>query len=355
MPADLLGNRFAGYREPAWHKLGTVFTEHVTPMEAMALADADIEISKHPMVTTWQPTEQDELQVIETPRFALMRPAVDDETAPVYLGDASKEYVVVQNRDVVKMLEPIAAQWPVETTGVLKNGAVFFMALDVGEYEIAGEKNRQYLLVHTSHDGSSALRVQQVSVRVVCSNTLAMASESASTDFSLRHTGDVQKQAEWHVKAIASLRTSLQETQEEQQIMAAVKTDDAMVSSIINAAYPMPIKPKGIGNLTKLASADVIDKSTTEALMRSAKSKQHQYEIALKRAEALRLTTGEVFINMYKATNIGGTVWGAVNAVTETSNWREGPNADSSVMFGVRRDEGNRAYEQARKIVGVAT
>lgn len=48
---------------------------------------------------------------------------------------------------------------------------------------------------------------------------------------------------------------------------------------------------------------------------------------------------------------IAGTAWAAYNAVTELATWREGPQADSALMFGIRSQEIQRGYEAAAKLV----
>ena len=341
MADNILGNRFAGYRTGAWHGLGTVFEEALTPREALEIADADIELTKRQMVYSYGD------DAFLSPRYALVRGPVDDETEPVYLGDASEEYVVVQNSDVADILAPIAGEWPVETVGVIRNGATFFMTLDVGRYEVAGEENRQFVLVHTSHDGTSALKVEKVSMRVVCENTLVMASRNASESFSLKHVGDVKAQAEWHVEVMASLRTSLKDMQAEQERMAETVATDAVTAGIITAAYPTPKPPAPAEETTALVNSDQISNELAGKLIAQQKRREHAYQVELKRAEALQLSAGSLFVDEYAATPIGGTAWGVVNAVTEVSNWREGPHADRSVMFGVRRDEGQRAYAKA--------
>ena len=39
MPASIFGDRFVGFREPAWHGIGTTFTDHITVSEAVERAD----------------------------------------------------------------------------------------------------------------------------------------------------------------------------------------------------------------------------------------------------------------------------------------------------------------------------
>ena len=50
MPAAIFGDRFLGRREPAWHRLGEVFTEPMSMTAAIKRAGIDFHIAKHPVV-----------------------------------------------------------------------------------------------------------------------------------------------------------------------------------------------------------------------------------------------------------------------------------------------------------------
>ena len=54
------------------------------------------------------------------------------------------------------------------------------------------ERLETYILVSNSHDGSSAVTVAIVTVRVVCANTLTMALNTAPRTFKIRHTASVE-------------------------------------------------------------------------------------------------------------------------------------------------------------------
>ena len=46
MPASIFGDRFVGFRQPAWHGLGEVFTDRINVSEAVARAKVGFEIHK---------------------------------------------------------------------------------------------------------------------------------------------------------------------------------------------------------------------------------------------------------------------------------------------------------------------
>jgi hypothetical protein len=88
-----------------------------------------------------------------------------------------------------------------ETAGSIKNGTVVFGSLALDRQtdldpKGRGDKVNNYLLVHTSHDGSLAIQASVTPVRVVCQNTLNAAvghkGNRAKQSFRIRHTQTVQ-------------------------------------------------------------------------------------------------------------------------------------------------------------------
>lgn len=354
MSHELFGSRWAGRDQPAWHNLGTVFTEPLGVKEALELAQMDYRVEKRGMVTSWKHADGTEL-FIPMSDVALVRAPTPDDDEPRVLGTASKDFVVVQNMDLVEILGPLADQWPVETVGALKNGAITFMTLDVGAFSVVGETCRHYLLVSNGHDGTRALNVRQVMTRVVCNNTLQMAEKETGVSFTLRHVGDVKDAAKFYVSLIAEMRQSIKQAQERFEQMGAVKLDAEALTRIINATYPMPKATEAM-RVNTAAQSETITKAQVKARLDEQKDSQaYKLKVQTDRVTALReaaLGVHGVINEEYPA--IAGTAWAAYNTITEQETWREGANADESVLVGVRRDAIERAYSATMKEVARA-
>ena len=116
MTASLFGDRFAGRREPAWHKLGQVFPqkEKVTASEGMKKADIMFGIDKHPQIVKMEDGTE-----LETGSYAVVREPTHDDPEHKVLATVGKEWTCLQASELGKMLDPISEQFPVETVGAI--------------------------------------------------------------------------------------------------------------------------------------------------------------------------------------------------------------------------------------------
>lgn len=185
---------FASFREPAWHGLGTVFTEEKTTSEMLSLASLD----------KWNVRLEDltpptHLASDKNYQYVL-RTNPSDNTQTDILGIVGERYHVMQNEDLFSFGDNIldgGGRW--ETAGSLKGGRVVFGALALERETVldpsgVADKIKTYLLINTSHDGSISIQASITPVRVVCANTLNLALGSVKRkngikqSFKIRHT-----------------------------------------------------------------------------------------------------------------------------------------------------------------------
>lgn len=99
------------------------------------------------------------------------------------LGIVSERYQIVQPGEVLEFFRDIVGTGglELETAGSLDNGRkVWAMARTGDSMAIKGQDRVEgYLLLSTSFDGSMATKAQFTSVRVVCNNTLSIATASS--------------------------------------------------------------------------------------------------------------------------------------------------------------------------------
>lgn len=195
--------------KPAWHGLGTVVADAPTltgrtllgadgvPVnEPGALQIAGLDWSVEPRDLAYFEPAGDASWTSFRGHKALVR----SDTGAV-LGLASASYRPLQNRELAETLEalvPAAEQElgrrvKVETAGSIRGGRDVFFLLRTGSFLADGATDRveEYLIGHTAHDGSSAVRVYPTDVRVVCANTIAVAGRDAGKGLAFRHVGDI--------------------------------------------------------------------------------------------------------------------------------------------------------------------
>lgn len=182
---------FVDTRDDAWHRLGTVIPQGTDVMSALDLAHlTGWNVRKLPITAT-EITENG-VSVVEIPeRFATVR--TNPLTGSIEpLGVVGNRYTVFQNEQTAEFLETLidVSGHEIETAGSLDGGRSVFAsvrmpeAIQVAKADVADI----YLIVRTSHDGSSPLTVFLSSIRPVCQNTLSLALASAKSEFSIRHT-----------------------------------------------------------------------------------------------------------------------------------------------------------------------
>ena len=229
---------FASLRQAAWHGLGTVFNEPVSTAEMLRISHlADWNVRLEPLVTSGRSNVE---------RFEVNRTNPLDQQTDT-LGVVGSRYNVFQNEELFDLGDNLThgGQW--ETAGSIKDGTVVFGSLRLNDKTIidgggAADEHERYLLVSSSHNGSTNITASIVGLRVVCQNTLNMALRGAQQSFKIRHTSSVHGRVEEarRVLGLANLYFDEFDAKMTELIQQEVTRDEA--AKIFEAAYPMPEK-----------------------------------------------------------------------------------------------------------------
>ncbi len=325
---------FASFREPAWHGLGTVFTEEKTTSEMLEAANLnkwnvrleDIEI---PSTLTSDKSYQ----------YVLRTNPTDNSQTDV-LGIVGERYVPLQNEDLFSFGDNIldgGGRW--ETAGSIKGGRVVFGSLALERETIldpngVADKVKTYLLINTSHDGSIAIQASITPVRVVCANTLNLALGSIKKkngikqSFKIRHTQTAEGKIQVARETLGMANAYMDEFDIMAKAMIEKEVSAKQFNDIILAAYAKPEKDSK-GAVKKWENKiDIIND----------------------------IYTGE-FNGM-----IAGNAWGAFNALTERLDWyrsaRGGSNesilASASGFDPAINAEKNRLLKVVQNVMSLA-
>jgi phage/plasmid-like protein (TIGR03299 family) len=309
---------FASLREPAWHNLGTVFENEVSTSEMLdlahlsnwnvRLADIDLPARSH---RNW---------------FGVVRTNPFDGEDDV-LGVVGQRYVVMQNEQLFEFGDALLDGGRWETAGSIKNGTVVFGSLALDRETVldpSGVSDRidNYLLVHTSHDGSVAIQASVTPVRVVCQNTLGMALHGVKQSYKIRHTQTAEGKVQAAREALGLAKKYLDEFDVLAHNLIQTTITDQQFFDLITAVYPKPEQDASKGSKTKWENkVDTINSIYTGPT---------NYMIA-------------------------GTAWGALNAMTERLDWyRTGRNgSNDSVMAAASGFDVATNSEKARILSAV--
>jgi phage/plasmid-like protein (TIGR03299 family) len=284
---------FASFREPAWHGLGTVFTEEKTTSEMLELANlSNWNVRLEDMPVPAHLTSDKNYQYV-------LRTNPTDNTQTDILGVVGERYHVMQNEDLFSFGDNIldgGGRW--ETAGSIKGGRVVFGALALERETIldpngVSDKVKTYLLINTSHDGSIAIQASITPVRVVCANTLNLALGSikkkngVKQSFKIRHTQTASGKVAIARETLGLANKYMDEFDKMAHAMIQHEVNAKSFNDILLAAYPKPDKDSK-GSLKKWENKiDLVND----------------------------IYTGE-FNGM-----IAGNAWGAFNALTERLDW----------------------------------
>jgi len=293
---------FASFREPAWHNLGTVFTEEVGTSEMLRLAHLD-----KWNVRTESISENVLRHNFVSDAYMVVRDNPFNPEQTDVLSVVGQRYKTVQNEDLFAFGDNIldgGGRW--ETAGSIKNGRMVFGSLALERETVldphgVADVVKSYLLIHTSHDGSTAVQASVTPVRVVCQNTLNLALGNVKQSFKIRHTATVDGKIMAAREALGVAHKYMDEFDVLARDMIQTQISKATFDKIITAAYPKP--PKDVKGAdakwsTKIETVQSIYQSPTTSM-------------------------------------IAGTAWGAYNALTERLDWYRkgrGENAVENAM-----------------------
>jgi len=221
------------------------------------------------------------------------------------LGMVSDGYQPFENMELARFADTLAgedAAITVETAGTLYDNRRVFALVKLPESvkATAEDKLDMYFLVANGHGGHAPFAVYPTSVRVVCANTLRWSARDASRGLSFRHTGDFDQKVKL---ARTMLGVAQRETTKFQEaVTALVKTDLSIgqMKEFMERAWEA-----SYGKLKNLEG---------EALLKMTQKRDLQV------AHWIEMTQNE----KNSLDGIRGTMWSALNAVTEFHDHERG-------------------------------
>jgi phage/plasmid-like protein (TIGR03299 family) len=346
MAHNILGERFIGARQPAWHGLGQVFEDSPTAVEAGERAGAMFNIFEQP-VFFGMSVGNGEMAYFPVPgQKALVRDILVDDPEYRPLAIVGEDYGLLQNRRILEIMDGLTEKWPVETLGVLGQGEGLFVTLDAGEREIKGELLKLYYLLSEKRTGSWSLRACFTPVRVVCQNTETLGLKAAVVNAALPHRATLDAELSFRTKIMAQMEKSQEDVLASFEKLMSFEIEDEDAQRVFTAAYPLPLPS------AKMIMGEVLDMSGMDAdfaakLITAQSVFEANTEAAKGKQAAARV--------LYSAFNdnfpqVAATPWAATQAVTELEDWREGRNPEMSILFGDRAKAKARAFDAALKL-----
>ena len=279
--------------ETPWHGLGQQLTPN-SPLETWATeAGLDFTLATTPIFYKSSPDN-----VYAMDKFVGKNVILRQDTCDA-LGIVSNRYKIVQPIEVLEFFRNIiGSSAQLETAGVLRGGAHYWaLAKMEGEFNLAGDRVNQYLLLASSADGSLATQARLTTVRVVCNNTMQIA-QSNGQAVKVRHSS-IFDPSDVKMK-LGEINQNFKAFQTTAETLARIKLSSQQASKLF---------------VSILGGSE--DKPSRQA------------------ARALQLFEGGGIGSDMESAK--GTGWGALNAVTQLVDWENARTSDArirSAWFG---------------------
>jgi phage/plasmid-like protein (TIGR03299 family) len=235
-------------RQVPWHSLGTVLTDVATAKEAIAAGGLDWTVKLAPLYAQVTTTTADD--DVNAKGVSVDYSLVEDRHAVVRssdgksLGVVGSHYVPFQNVDAFQFMDNLvdSGDAKYETAGSLRGGKIVFLTCHVPKDILIGGEDRHklYLLLRTSHDGTKAISVYVTVIRVVCMNTLTLATHvrNVKHKWSVTHVSTVHGRI---AEARDSLSMTFKYTSEFEKMgnrLLKVKITDAEFDQLLDRVLP---------------------------------------------------------------------------------------------------------------------
>jgi phage/plasmid-like protein (TIGR03299 family) len=320
MAHDLFDMRYFG-RKPAWHNLGTVFTDNPDLVDSFTRGRLDYEFK---LENTFSVVDGNYVEFPE--RKMIVRLPTDTDPNYVPIEVVSADYSLIQNMEIAQTFNALSKRWPVETVGALGKGETIFVTLDCGEIEIAGELVKKFFLITDNKTGLRQTNIAYVPFQVVCANTLKSGLAQASLNLSVKHNqGNLEK-----LGKISNIAEELQ-----------AKADS------VNELF---------GSMTKVGiSQEEFKELVEKVLYIEPEEPENVTEAFLKLKEKVRVEQ-ETVVKLYEEysdtrSGLAGNLFGAWSAIVDHEDFKPGRGNSKykDALFGKRADKKAQAFTALAK------
>ncbi len=317
-------------KETPWHGLGKIVTGLQTSKEAIVAAGLDWQVRKIQNEYTVKGPGRSKVRLVGK-GFQVVREDNNES-----LGDVGNRWEPQQNREGFAFMDEVIGRKAAvyETAGALGRGEKTWIMAKVGGLITLGGDDviDKYFLIANAHDGTKAIKFAVTTVRVVCQNTLHLAlteAEKGERIFSIRHSANAGDKVDKVIEYLGIATKKFEDFADMAQAMTKVKINTAKFDEFLGL---VGVDTEAKGGKKASTYTDIVD--------------------AFENAPGSKLVTAK------------GTLWGALNAITNyTSHTRptrvtkssgfqsEGEARLNSVWFGSGAAMNERALKAAQGIV----
>lgn len=246
------------YRQPAWHRLGTVVDEYPGSWDAARkLAGIDWDPMKEPIFSqSGFETRLDSHGVEQlVPTYAEEKGfyAVKRSDSHVTLAVRPDTYTLIDHKEMGEILESVLESTPhlkYETAGSLAGGSMIWALIRLDEpFTVKGDfsPTMPYVALTNRHDGGGGCNLAATSVRIVCANTFKaheLQAEASGLSYSFRHVKNWKDRIADAREAITGARRAIREYEALATELMGFTITQKQSELFIREFFPMP--PEGM-------------------------------------------------------------------------------------------------------------
>lgn len=242
-------------RQVPWHGIGKILDTPPTSDDAILQAGLGWSIDKTPIHLPNGSVIPD--------HYANVRSDTQES-----LGIVTGRYSIVQNREAFTFMDTLIASGDVryETAGSLRNGRTIWAQArleDSNRFNLLGDRTVPYIFLANTHDGTGSVRVMVTPVRIVCNNTLNLATKQAQRSWSATHVGAIQAKMKEAERTLSNVEDYLTSLEEQAELLSQVKLSNDKILDILNAVLPHDSKASERVNRTLAAKREGIANALT--------------------------------------------------------------------------------------------
>lgn len=221
---------FSAHDIVPWHRQGTVIKDAPTVADALKIAGIDWKVVQEPVFTG---------NGVKIEGYVANVRDVDK----YILGIVTPKYRVAQNQDALEFVDELlggkqGVNVTFETAGSLAHGKRIWLLANIPSRNILGDEIATYLVFGNCHDGTGAITVAVVTVRVVCQNTYNLAIKGAQRIWRTRHLGDFKARIEEASRTLELSTKYLDKSEEKALSLAKIQIGEKRLAQIMDMVFP---------------------------------------------------------------------------------------------------------------------
>lgn len=209
-----------------WHGLGTPVSHAMSSEEALEVAGLNWTVSSSPIFANGNilPGYQANIR----------------DTDGSFLGIVTDRYQIIQNKEAFDFTDALIGEGcTYETAGSLEGGKRVFLLARMPKEQILGDDVEPFICFTNGFNGKYSIKACMTPVRVVCSNTLNLALNTASRCWTTKHVGDLNSKLEEARQTLSLAKTYMNKLSETAEILAETKVSEDEVQQILSDIYPV--------------------------------------------------------------------------------------------------------------------